>query len=251
VFAPHPGRRIVLATNVAETSLTVPGIRYVVDAGTARISRYSQRTKVQRLPIEPISQASGHAARRPLRPRGARHLHPAVRGGRPPRPPGVHRPGDPAHQPRVGHPADDRARARRHRAFPFVDPPDRRNVKDGVDLLVELGALDPAQDDPRKRLTQVGRTLSQLPVDPRLARMVVEADRNGCVRDVLVIAAALSIQDPRERPQDRQQAAAEQHARFVDEHSDFLAYLNLWRYLQDQQRSSRPAPSAGCARRSS
>ena len=121
-------------------------------------------------------------------------------------------------------------------AFPFVEPPDRRNVKDGVDLLVELGALDPDQEDPRKRLTPLGRTLSQLPVDPRLARMVVEADRNGCVRDVLVIAAALSIQDPRERPQDRQQAAAELHARFTDESSDFLAYLNLWRYLQEQQK---------------
>ncbi len=240
VFAPHgpsPGRRIVLATNVAETSLTVPGIRYVVDAGTARISRYSQRTKVQRLPIEPVSQAS--ATQR------------AGRCGRVA--PGIcirlYEEEDLLARPEFTDPEILRTNLASVilqmtalglgdlAAFPFVEPPDRRNVKDGVDLLVELGALDPSQEDPRRRLTKLGRTLSQLPVDPRLARMVVEADRNGCVRDVLVIAAALSIQDPRERPQDRQQAAAEMHNRFVDEHSDFLAYLNLWRYLQEQQKA--------------
>ena len=237
VFAPHPGRRIVLATNVAETSLTVPGIRYVVDAGTARISRYSQRTKVQRLPIEPISQAS--ATQR------------AGRCGRVA--PGIcirlYEEDDLLARPEFTDPEILRTNLASVilqmtalglgdiAAFPFVEPPDRRNVKDGVDLLVELGALDPAQDDARRRLTRLGRTLAQLPVDPRLARMVVEADRNGCVRDVLVIAAALSIQDPRERPQDRQQAAAEMHARFADESSDFLAYLNLWRYLQEQQKA--------------
>ncbi len=235
VFAPHSGRRIVLATNVAETSLTVPGIRYVVDPGTARISRYSQRTKVQRLPIERISQAS--ATQR------------AGRCGRVA--PGIcirlYEQEDFDGRPEFTDPEILRTNLASVilqmtalglgdiAAFPFVEPPDRRNVKDGVDLLVELGALDPAQDDPRKRLTTVGRTLSQLPIDPRLARMVVEADRNGCVRDVLVIAAALSIQDPRERPQDRQQAANELHKRFVDETSDFLSYLNLWRYLQEQQ----------------
>ena len=237
VFAPHSGRRVVLATNVAETSLTVPGIRYVVDPGTARISRYSQRTKVQRLPIERISQAS--ATQR------------AGRCGRVA--PGIcirlYEEEDLLARPAFTDPEILRTNLAsvilqmtalglgEIAAFPFVEPPDRRNVKDGVDLLVELGALDPAQEDPRKRLTAVGRTLAQLPIDPRLARMVVEADRNGCVRDVLVIAAALSIQDPRERPQDRQQAAAELHARFADETSDFLAYLNLWRYLQEQQKA--------------
>jgi ATP-dependent helicase HrpA len=236
VFAAHPGRRVVLATNVAETSLTVPGIRYVVDPGTARISRYSQRTKVQRLPIEAISQAS--ATQR------------AGRCGRVA--PGIcirlYEEQDLLARPAFTDPEILRTNLASVilqmtalglgdlEAFPFVEPPDRRNIKDGVDLLVELGALDPTQEDPRRRLTKVGRALAQLPIDPRLARMVVEADRHGCVRDVLVIAAALSIQDPRERPQDKQQAAAEMHKRFADEHSDFLAYLNLWRYLQEQQK---------------
>ncbi|KOG86500.1 ATP-dependent helicase, partial [Streptomyces varsoviensis] len=121
--------------------------------------------------------------------------------------------------------------------FPFIDPPDRRNIKDGVDLLVELGAIDPKQKDVKKRLTPMGRKLSQLPVDPRLARMVLEADRNGCVREVMVIAAALSIQDPRERPSDKQAQADQQHARFKDESSDFLAFLNLWRYVREQQKA--------------
>jgi ATP-dependent helicase HrpA len=232
VFAPHKGRRVVLATNVAETSLTVPGIRYVVDPGTARISRYSQRTKVQRLPIEPISQASA--------------VQRAGRCGRVA--PGIcirlYSEEDFADRPAFTDPEILRTSLASVilqmtalglgdvAAFPFVEPPDRRSVKDGVDLLVELGALDGDSG----RLTRVGRTLTQLPIDPRLARMVVEADRNGCVRDVLVIAAALSIQDPRERPQDKQQQAAEMHKRFEDEHSDFLTYLNLWRYLQEQQK---------------
>ena len=236
VFAPHPGRRIVLATNVAETSLTVPGIRYVVDPGTARISRYSQRTKVQRLPIERISQAS--ATQR------------AGRCGRVA--PGVcirlYEEEDLLGRPEFTDPEILRTNLASVilqmtalglgdvAAFPFVDPPDRRSIKDGVDLLHELGALDVRQDDSRRRLTPLGRTLSGLPLDPRLGRMVVEADRNGCVRDVLVIAAALSIQDPRERPADRQQAAAEMHKRFADETSDFQAYLNLWRYVQEQQK---------------
>ncbi len=236
VFAPHPGRRVVLATNVAETSLTVPGIRYVVDPGTARISRYSQRTKVQRLPIEAVSQAS--ATQR------------AGRCGRVA--PGIcirlYEEEDLLARPAFTDPEILRTNLASvilqmtalglgdMAAFPFVDPPDSRNVKDGIDLLVELGALDPSQEDARKRLTKVGRTLAQLPIDPRLARMVVEADRHGCVRDVLVIAAALSIQDPRERPQDKQQLAAELHGRFTDETSDFLAYLNLWRYVQEQQK---------------
>ncbi len=237
VFAPHSGRRIVLATNIAETSLTVPGIRYVVDPGTARVSRYSQRTKVQRLPIEAISQAS--ATQR------------AGRCGRVA--PGIcvrlYEEQDLLARPEFPDPEILRTNLASVilqmtalglgdiAAFPFVEPPDRRNIQDGLDLLNELGALDLRQQDPRRRLTPVGRTLAQLPLDPRLARMVVEADRNGCVREVLVIVAALSIQDPRERPQDRQQAATEMHKRFADETSDFLTYLNLWRYLQDQQKS--------------
>ena len=237
VFAPHPGRRIVLATNVAETSLTVPGIRYVVDPGTARISRYSQRTKVQRLPIERVSQAS--ATQR------------AGRCGRVA--PGVcirlYDEEDFASRPEFTDPEVLRTNLASVvlqmtalglgdiAAFPFVEPPDRRNVKDGVDLLRELGALEKPVDGAPQRLTPMGRKLAQLPIDPRLARMVVEADRNGCVRDVLVIAAALSIQDPRERPSDKQQQAAESHRRFADETSDFLAYLNLWHYLQEQQQA--------------
>ncbi len=236
VFAPHPGRRIVLATNVAETSLTVPGIRYVVDPGTARISRYSQRTKVQRLPIERISQAS--ATQRAGR-CGRVAAGVCIR---------LYEEEDLLARPQYTDPEILRTNLAsvllqmtaldlgEITDFPFVDPPDRRNVKDGVDLLHELGALDLRQEDPRRRLTRIGRSLAQLPLDPRLGRMVVEADRNGCVRDVLVITAALSIQDPRERPQEKSQAAAEMHARFSDETSDFLTYLNLWRYLQEQQK---------------
>ena len=121
-------------------------------------------------------------------------------------------------------------------AFPFIDPPDRRNITDGVNLLHELGALDPTEADPAKRLTPLGRRLAQLPVDPRLARMVLEGERNGCATEVLVIAAALSIQDPRERPAEKQAQADQAHARFADKESDFVAYLNLWRYLREQQR---------------
>ena len=237
VFAPHPGRRIVLATNVAETSLTVPGIRYVVDPGTARVSRYSSRLKVQRLPIEPVSQASANQR--------------AGRCGRVAE--GVcirlYAEEDFRSRPEFTDPEILRTNLASVilamtalglgdlAAFPFLDPPDRRHVRDGVALLEELHALDPAQPEPRKRLTPIGRQLAQLPVDPRLGRMVLEADRNGCLREVLVITAALSIQDPRERPLDRQQAAAEAHARFADKDSDFLALLNLWSYLQEQQRA--------------
>ena len=232
VFAGHQGRRVVLATNVAETSLTVPGIRYVVDAGTARISRYSQRTKVQRLPIEAISQASA-------RQRAGRCGRVAdgicIR---------LYSQEDFEARPAFTDPEILRTNLASVilqmtslglgdvEAFPFVEPPDRRNIRDGIDLLLELGALDPVD----RRLTPVGRQLAALPLDPRLGRTVLEADRNGCLRDVLVIAAGLSIQDPRERPAEHKQAAAEQHARFADETSDFLAYVNLWRYLGEQQK---------------
>jgi ATP-dependent helicase HrpA len=236
VFQPHTGRRIVLATNVAETSLTVPGIKYVIDPGFARISRYSHRTKVQRLPIEPISQASANQRKGRC---GRTSDGICIR---------LYSEDDFDARPEF----TDAEILRTNLAsvilqmtaaglgdiekFPFIDPPDHRNIRDGVQLLQELGALDPAQKDPRKRLTDTGRKLAQLPVDPRLARMVLEADRNGCVREVMVIAAALSIQDPRERPADKQTQADQQHARFKDETSDFLAYLNLWRYLREQQK---------------
>ncbi|MFE6524012.1 ATP-dependent RNA helicase HrpA [Streptomyces sp. NPDC057794] len=236
VFQPHTGRRIVLATNVAETSLTVPGIKYVIDPGFARISRYSHRTKVQRLPIEPVSQASANQRKGRC---GRTSDGICIR---------LYSEDDFNARPEF----TDAEILRTNLAsvilqmtaaglgdidkFPFIDPPDHRNIRDGVQLLQELGALDPAQKDPRKRLTDTGRKLAQLPVDPRLARMVLEADKNGCVREVMVIAAALSIQDPRERPADKQTQADQQHARFRDETSDFLAYLNLWRYLREQQK---------------
>jgi ATP-dependent helicase HrpA len=235
-FQPHTGRRIVLATNVAETSLTVPGIKCVVDPGTARISRYSHRTKVQRLPIERISQASADQRKgRCGRTSGGICIR-------------LYSEEDFLSRPRFTDPEILRTNLASVilqmtalglgdiAAFPFIDPPDRRNVKDGVLLLQELGAFDPASKDARKRLTPLGRKLAQVPVDPRLARMVLEADRNGCVREVLAIAAGLSIQDPRERPLDKQQAAAEKHSRFADKDSDFLAYLNLWQYLREKQR---------------
>ncbi|MFM9369133.1 ATP-dependent RNA helicase HrpA [Streptomyces sp. Da 82-17] len=236
VFQPHTGRRIVLATNVAETSLTVPGIKYVIDPGTARISRYSHRTKVQRLPIEAISQASANQRKGRC---GRTSDGVCIR---------LYSEDDFLSRPEF----TDAEILRTNLAsvilqmtaaglgdiekFPFIDPPDHRNIRDGVQLLQELGALDPKQKDVRKRLTQSGRKLAQLPVDPRLARMVLEADKNGCVREVMVIAAALSIQDPRERPAEKQAQADQMHARFKDETSDFLAYLNLWRYVKEQQK---------------
>ncbi|MCX5091294.1 ATP-dependent RNA helicase HrpA [Streptomyces sp. NBC_00365] len=236
VFQPHTGRRIVLATNVAETSLTVPGIKYVIDPGNARISRYSHRTKVQRLPIEPVSQASANQRKGRC---GRTSDGICIR---------LYSEDDFNTRPEF----TDAEILRTNLAsvilqmtaaglgdiekFPFIDPPDHRNIRDGVQLLQELGALDPSEKDVRKRLTQTGRKLAQLPVDPRLARMVLEADKNGCAREVMVIAAALSIQDPRERPADKQTQADQQHARFRDETSDFLAFLNLWRYVREQQK---------------
>ncbi|WP_406114245.1 ATP-dependent RNA helicase HrpA [Streptomyces sp. NBC_01014] len=229
-------RRVVLATNVAETSLTVPGIKYVIDPGTARISRYSHRTKVQRLPIERISQASANQRKGRC---GRTSDGICIR---------LYAEDDFLTRPEFTDPEILRTNLASVilqmtaaglgdiEKFPFIDPPDHRNIRDGVQLLQELGALDPKEKDPKRRLTPEGRKLSQLPVDPRLARMVLEADRNGCVTEVMVIAAALSIQDPRERPAEKQTQADQQHARFKDETSDFLAFLNLWRYLRDQQK---------------
>ena len=230
VFAAHTGRRVVLATNVAETSLTVPGIRYVVDTGVARISRYSLRTKVQRLPVEPISQASANQ-------RSGRcgRLGPGVAIR-------LYAEEDFAARPEFTDPEILRTNLAsvilqmtslglgEMARFPFVEPPDRRNVTAGVQLLEELGALD------GDRLTKVGRRLARLPIDPRLARMVLEAEHRGCVREVIVIAAALSLQDPRERPVEQRAQADQLHARFKAEGSDFMTWLNLWRYLREQQR---------------
>jgi ATP-dependent helicase HrpA len=257
IFEPHTGRRAVLATNVAETSLTVPGIRFVVDLGTARISRYSRRTKVQRLPIEPISQASANQR--------------AGRCGR--LGPGIcvrlyseedFASRDPFTEPEILR--TNLASVVLQMAaiglgdvegFPFVDPPDRRNIKDGVALLEELGALvqdagdrlaasrprsgpagthrDSAPSDAAWRLSAVGRKLARLPLDPRLGRMVLEGARLGCLEEVLVVTAGLSVQDPRERPADKRDMASALHSRFTDQSSDFMSYLSLWRYLEQRQ----------------
>lgn len=238
VFSSHPStvRRVVLATNVAETSLTVPGIRYVVDTGVARISRYSVRTKVQRLPIEPISQASANQRSGRC---GRVSEGIAIR---------LYSEEDFEARPEFTDPEILRTnlasvilqmaslRLGDIARFPFVEPPDRRNVKAGTDLLEELGAVTAAGDRPGVRLTAVGKRLARLPIDPRLGRMILEAERLGCLRDVLVIAAALSIQDPRERPEEQRAQADQLHARFKHESSDFLTWLNLWRHLKQQQR---------------
>ena len=235
VFAAHTGRRIVLSTNVAETSLTVPGIRYVIDTGYARISRYSHRTKVQRLPIEAISQAS---ARQRSGRCGRLSDGICIR---------LYSEEDFEARPEFTDPEILRTslasvilqmatlRLGDVAAFGFLDPPDRRSIRDGRALLHELGAIDEDEPDPDRAVTALGRRLARLPVDPRLGRMLLAADEQGCLTEVIVIAAALSIQDPRERPVEHEQAAAALHARFVDEHSDFMAYLNLSNYLVEQQ----------------
>ena len=287
VFEPHRLRRVVLATNVAETSLTVPGIRYVIDPGLARISRYSNKTKVQRLPIEPVSQASANqrAGRCGRVAEGV-----AIR---------LFSQADYLSRPRFTEPEILRTSLASVilqmaslglgavEDFPFLDAPDRRAVRDGVALLVEIGAL--ASGEPRERrgrgdrsrtrdergthdagnardtradqdasgtaptardaeqpdaapassqyrLTGIGRDLARLPIDPRLGRMLLEAERLGCASEVLVIVAALSIQDVRERPAEHQGTADASHARLADPHSDFITYLNLWRYLAVQAR---------------
>jgi ATP-dependent RNA helicase HrpA len=223
-------RRVVLATNVAETSLTVPGIHYVIDPGTARISRYSRGTKVQRLPIEPISQASANQ-RKGRCGRTADGI--CIR---------LYSEADFESRPEFTEPEILRTNLASVilqmaaiglgdvPKFPFIDPPDARNITDGLTLLAELNAFSDG------RITRLGRKLARLPVDPRIGRMILAADRNGCVREVLIIAAALSIQDPRERPLEAQQAADDKHRRFTDPDSDFVAYLNLWDYLAERQR---------------
>jgi len=257
VFQGHSRRRVVLATNVAETSLTVPGIGSVVDPGTARVSRYSARLKVQRLPIEPISQASADQRKGRC---GRTSDGICIR---------LYDEQDFLDRPRFTDPEILRTSLASVilqmaalelgdvEDFPFLDPPDARQVRDGVALLRELGALEPASAAPgvgeaaerrgsRNRLTPLGRRLAQLPIDPRFGRMVLEADRLGCAEEAIVIAAGLSIQDPRESPAEARAAAAEQHARFdradedgerYPERSDFLAFLRLWRYVRAQQKA--------------
>lgn len=236
IFHPHGGRRIILATNVAETSLTVPGIKYVIDTGYARISRYSYRTKVQRLPVEAISQASANQRKGRC---GRVSDGICIR---------LYSEEDFLSRPEFTDPEILRTNLASVilqmtsiglgdiAAFPFVEAPDKRNIQDGVKLLEELGGIQPHKEvDKGYRLTDIGRQLAQLPVDPRLARMVIEARKYGAVRETMVIVSALSIQDPRERPLDKQQASDEKHRRFHDKQSDFLAFLNLWDYLKQQQ----------------
>ncbi|WP_299806819.1 ATP-dependent RNA helicase HrpA [uncultured Shewanella sp.] len=234
VFSSHVGRRIVLATNVAETSLTVPGIRYVIDPGTARISRYSYRTKVQRLPIEPISQASANQ-----------------RQGRCGRvAPGIcirlYSEDDFISRPQFTDPEILRTNLASVilkmlaiglgdiEGFPFIQPPDSRYIRDGFMLLEELQAV--VKKKGRLDLTSLGRQLAHIPVDPRLARMVIEAQQNGCLHEALVITAGLSIQDPRERPMDKKQAADQAHNRYSDKDSDFVSWLNLWDHIKQSQK---------------
>ncbi|NVK44068.1 MAG: ATP-dependent RNA helicase HrpA [Oceanospirillaceae bacterium] len=226
------GRRIVLATNVAETSVTVPGIRYVIDPGQARISRYSYRAKVQRLPVEPVSQASANQR--------------AGRCGRVAEGICIRLYSEEDY---AGRPQFTDAEIRRTnlaavilqmlslklgdiKDFPFIDPPDSRFVNDGYKLLEELGAVDD-----KRCITPLGRQLSKLPVDPRIGRMVLEGAKQGALREVLVVASALSCQDPRERPLDKQQAADEKHRLYADDESDFVTLLNLWTLYEEQRQA--------------
>lgn len=224
------GTRVVLATNVAETSLTVPGIRYVIDPGEARISRYSFRTKVQRLPIEAISQASANQRQGRC---GRVESGVCLR---------LYTEEDFASRSEFTDPEIKRTNLAavilqmlrlqlgEVDKFPFINPPDPRMVRDGYKLLEELGAVTAAG-----KLTQLGRNMSKLPVDPRLARMVLGASEKGCLEEVLVIASALTVQDPKDRPADKQQQSDQAHARFAHERSDFSAWLNLWRYYEQQR----------------
>jgi len=239
IFHPSGLNRIVLATNVAETSLTVPGIKYVIDPGTARISRYSYRTKVQRLPIEPISQASANQRKGRC---GRVSEGICIR---------LYSEEDFNSRPEFTDPEILRTNLASVilqmtalglddiEAFPFVDAPDKRHIQDGIKLLEELGAFETIQTKlgEKRRLTTIGRQLAQLPVDPRLAKMLLSAVNFGSVYEAMIIISALSIQDPRERPTEKQQASDEKHRRFADKKSDFLAFLNLWNYVQEQQKA--------------
>ncbi|GGU80432.1 ATP-dependent RNA helicase [Pseudomonas laurentiana] len=237
IFQSHPGRRVVLATNVAETSLTVPGIRYVIDSGTARISRYSYRAKVQRLPIEAVSQASANQRK--------------GRCGRVE--PGIcvrlYSEEDFNARPAFTDPEILRTnlaavilqmlhlRLGAIDAFPFIEPPDGKAISDGFNLLQELSAVNR-----ENQLTPLGRQLARLPVDPRLGRMLLEGAKQGSLQEVLIVASALSVQDPRERPPERQQAADQAHAQWKDVDSDFAALVNLWRGFEEQRQALTASP---------
>ncbi|MGL9769341.1 MAG: ATP-dependent RNA helicase HrpA [Sodalis sp. (in: enterobacteria)] len=236
VFQSHTGRRIVLATNIAETSLTVPGIKYVIDPGMARISRYSFRSKIQRLPIEPISQASANQRKGRC---GRVSEGICIR---------LYAEQDFLLRPSFTDPEILRTHLASVilqmtalglgdiAAFPFLEAPNKKYIQDGVRLLEELGALE-SKTEQGYCLTQLGQQLAQLPLDPRLARMILAARKGDCVREVMIIAAALSIQDPRERPIDKKQASDEKHHRFANKESDFLMFINLWDYLETQQKT--------------
>ena len=239
IFRPSGLNRVILATNVAETSLTIPNIKYVIDTGTARISRYSYRTKVQRLPIEPISQASANQRKGRC---GRTSEGICIR---------LYSEEDFNSRPEFTDPEILRTNLASVilqmnslglsdiTAFPFVDSPDIRQIQDGIRLLEELQAFKTRKTKfgEKRELTQIGRQLAQLPIDPRLGRMVIEAAKNGSLHEVMMIVSALSIQDPRERPQEKQQASDEKHRRFADKDSDFLAFVNLWHYIQTQQKA--------------
>lgn len=247
IFKPHKGRNIVLATNVAETSLTVPGIKYVIDPGTARISRYSYRTKVQRLPIEAISQASANQR--------------AGRCGRVSEGICIRLYSEEDYNNRAEFTDPEILRTnlatvilQMHALelgdiskFPFVEAPDKRNITDGIRLLEEIAAIETKHKSKKvlkakhesnisSQLTKSGRLLSKFPIDPRLAKMVVSAIDFGCLEQILIIVSALSIQDPRERPHEKQQQSDEKHNRFKNKQSDFISLLNLWQYVKNQQK---------------
>jgi len=231
IFKPHQRRRVVLATNVAETSLTVPGIRYVVDPGLARISRYSIRSRIQRLPIEPVSQAAANQRSGRC---GRIEAGVCIR---------LYSEEDFNSRPLFTDPEILRVnlasvilqmlslRFGDIHQFPFINPPERKHINDGVKLLYEIGAVDKDH-----KLIEEGRLISRLPIDPRLGKMLLQANREGCLSEVLIITAFLSVQDPRERPFEAQQKATELHARFKDEKSDFIAILNLWQYFHEQSK---------------
>lgn len=237
IFQSHPGRRVVLATNVAETSLTVPGIRYVIDSGTARISRYSYRAKVQRLPIEAVSQASANQ-----RKGRCGRVEPGICvrlyseddfNGRPAfTDPEILRTNLAAVILQMLH-----LRLGEIDAFPFIEPPDGKAISDGFNLLQELSAVNR-----ENQLTPLGRQLARLPVDPRLGRMLLEGAKQGSLQELLIVASALSVQDPRERPPERQQAADQAHAQWKDSDSDFAALVNLWRGFEEQRQALTASP---------
>ncbi|WP_122601244.1 ATP-dependent RNA helicase HrpA [Pseudomonas viridiflava] len=244
IFQSHSGRRVVLATNVAETSLTVPGIRYVIDTGTARISRYSYRAKVQRLPIEAVSQASANQRKGRC---GRVEPGLCVR---------LYSEEDFNARPEFTDPEILRTnlaavilqmlhlRLGEITDFPFIEPPDGKAISDGFNLLQELSAVNR-----ENQLTPLGRQLARLPVDPRMGRMLLEAAKQGSLQEVLIVASAMSVQDVRERPPERQQAADQAHAQWKDADSDFAGLVNLWRGFEEQRQALTASPLRNWCRR--